>query len=140
MSEAAEMPVMPKVETKGGVVAYLSIEGALKAAEFYRRAFAAEDVFHYPPDDKGRTMHVHIHINGSSVMIGDFYEEYGHQRAAPAGFSLALMVSDVQAWFDRAVAAGCEPRMPPQEMFWGDTYAEVRDPFGVQWSMNQPRA
>lgn len=138
MSETDQLPPAPKVETKGGVVAYLALDGALKAAEFYGRAFAAEPVFHYPPDDQGRTMHAHIYINGSSVMLGDFYPEQGHAKQDPAGFTMQLMVDDAQAWFDRAVAAGCTGTTPVQKMFWGDTWGQVKDPWGVNWAFNQP--
>lgn len=140
MSETAEAPVMPKVETKGGVIAYLAIDGALKAAEFYAKAFAAEPAAMYPPDEQGRTMHVHLYINGSSVMLGDFYPEHGHAKEAPQAFTMQLIVDDIHAWFDRAVAAGCENVMPPQEMFWGDLWAQVKDPFGVTWAFDQPQA
>jgi len=65
------------VETKGGVVAYLMLDGAMKAAEFYKRAFGATIASAYPPDEKGRTMHVHLYINGSSVMLSDPFPEHG---------------------------------------------------------------
>lgn len=137
MSETVETPVIPHVETKGGVVAYLNVEGALKAAAFYEKAFGATLATQYPPDEQGRTMHVHLYINGSSVMLGDFYPEHGFAPVAPAAFNLTLIVNDIETWFQRAVDAGCEARMAPQKMFWGDTYGEVKDPFGVSWSMNQ---
>jgi PhnB protein len=137
MSEVAEAPAMPQVETKSGVVAYLAIDGALKAAELYKKAFGAELAFAHPADEQGRTMHVHLYINGASVMLGDFYPEHGHAKAAPAAFTMQLIVDDCQAWFDRAVAAGCEVLTPPQKMFWGDTWGQVLDPFGVTWAFNQ---
>ena len=59
-------------------------------------------------------------------------------KVAPQGFTMQLIVDDAQGWFDRAVAAGCEGLMPPQKMFWGDTWGQVRDPFGVVWAFNQP--
>lgn len=139
MSEAPAA-VIPKVEVKGGVVPYLSLEGALKAAAFYEKAFGAEIATMHPPDEKGRTMHVHLYINGSSVMLSDFYEEHGYAPEKPQAFNLNLQVGDIQAWWDRAVNAGCTGSMPPQKMFWGDTYAQCVDPFGVTWSMNQPDA
>jgi uncharacterized glyoxalase superfamily protein PhnB len=135
MSETMEMPV---VETKGGLVAYLNVDGAVAAAEFYGKAFGAETAFIIPPDDKGRTMHAHVYINGSSVMLSDFYPEHGHNKVEPQGFNLTLMVDDAQAWQDRAAAAGCEITTPVQKMFWGDIWGEVRDPYGVQWAFNQP--
>lgn len=50
-----------------------------------------------------------------------------------------LPVGDADGWHDRAVAAGCASVLPPQDMFWGDRYAQVRDPFGVLWAFNQAR-
>jgi uncharacterized glyoxalase superfamily protein PhnB len=140
MSETLEAPAMPQVETKGGVVAYLGIDGALKAAELYKTALAADVVFAHPADDQGRTMHVHLHINGSSVMLGDFYPEQGHGVQTPAAFTMQLMVDDAQAWFDRAVAAGFTGTVPVQKMFWGDIWGQAKDPFGVIWAFNQPGA
>lgn len=137
MSETLETRPVPQVETKGGVVAYLAVDGAVKAAELYQKAFAATVAAQHPVDEKGRTMHIHLYLNGSSVMLGDFYEEHGHGKVAPAAFSMQLIVDDAQAWFDCAVAAGCEGIMPPQKMFWGDIWGQVRDPFGVTWAFNQ---
>ena len=70
-------------------------------------------------------------------MLGDFYEEHGFAVVAPAAFNLMLPVTDIQAWYQRAIDAGCTSQTPPQKMFWGDTYAQVVDPFGVTWSMNE---
>jgi uncharacterized glyoxalase superfamily protein PhnB len=70
MTDAADQTQsqQPRVPVRGGVVAYLTVDGAVKAAEFYKRAFGAEQAFMYPVDEKGRTMHIHLYINGSSVM------------------------------------------------------------------------
>jgi PhnB protein len=68
-ADAPAVPAMPP--TLGGVIPYLTVDGALKASAFYQEAFDAREVFAYPPDDKGRTMHVHLYLNGSSVMLGD---------------------------------------------------------------------
>lgn len=122
---------------KGGVVAYLQVDGAMKAAEFYKRAFGAEIATAHPPDDKGRTMHVHLYINGSSVMLGDPYPEHGCALEKPQGFNLTLMVDDIDTAFRRAIDAGAETVLPVQDMFWGDRYGQLRDPFGVMWAMNQ---
>jgi PhnB protein len=128
----------PRPEIKGGAIAYLSLDGALKAVDFYKNAFAAEVAMVMPPDEKGRTMHAHLYINGSSVMLSDFYPEHGHSVVAPAGFSVMLRVDDADAWYDRAVAAGCTSLMKPENMFWGDRYGQVKDPFGVIWAVNGP--
>jgi PhnB protein len=125
-------------EVRGGLVAYLQVDGATKASDFYQRAFGATEVARVPVDDKGRTMHVHLYVNGSSLMLSDAYPEYGHALQAPQAFNLTLQVTDIDAWWSRAVAAGAEVVMPVQEMFWGARYGQLRDPFGVLWSMNQP--
>jgi PhnB protein len=110
----------------------------MKAAEFYRRAFGAEIMVAHPADDKGRTMHIHLHVNGSSVMMSDFYPEHGHPPKSPQGFNLTLQVDDIDTWWKRAVAAGAEIVMPVADMFWGARYGQLRDPFGVLWALNQP--
>ena len=134
----AEHQNPPPNTIRGGVIAYLSLEGAIKAGDFYKKAFAAEEVLVQPPDDKGRSMHVHLYINGSSVMMSDPYPEHGHPYVPAAGFSLMLPVKDVDAWWQRAVDAGCTPTMKPENMFWGDRYGQVVDPFGVVWAFNGP--
>lgn len=93
-------------QVKGGVVPYLTVGGGAKAAEFYTKAFGAEIATVTPPDDKGRTMHAHVYINGGSVMMSDAYPEHGHPLKEPAGFNVTLPVSDVDFWYARAIAAG----------------------------------
>jgi uncharacterized glyoxalase superfamily protein PhnB len=132
------VPVMnPAV--KGGVVPYLTVDGAMKAADFYQRAFGAELTAAQPVDDKGRTMHVHLYLNGSSLMLSDAYPEHGHPLTPPQAFNLTLQVDDIHAWYKRAVDAGVTSVQPVSEMFWGDLYAQLRDPFGILWAMNQPK-
>ena len=126
------------VQIKGGAIAYLSIDGALKAVEFYKEAFGAEVAMVIPPDEQGRTMHAHIYINSSSVMLGDFYPEHGYAPVPAQGFNVFLPVADVDAWWKRAVNAGATVVVPLADMFWGDRYGQLRDPFGVTWAMGAP--
>jgi len=135
MSETASV-----APTKGGVIAYLMVDGAMKAAEFYQRAFGAEIAAAHPVDAKGRTMHVHLYINGSSLMLGDPYPEHGAALKEPAAFSLVLPVRDIDAWWKRATDAGATVVMPIADMFWGDRYGQLRDPFGVIWGLDQPKS
>lgn len=132
MSESAKAPV------KGGAIVYLSIDGAMKAAEFYQRAFAGTLAALLPPDEQGRTMHAHLYINDASVMLGDFFPEHGYPPVPPAAFNITLAVDDTDAWYERAVAAGCTPKVPVSDMFWGDRYGQVQDPFGIVWAINGP--
>ncbi|WP_188611500.1 VOC family protein [Chelatococcus reniformis] len=125
-------------QVRGGVAPYLCVEGADKAASFYKKAFGAEEAFRQPLDEQGRTMHIHLYVNGGSVMLSDPYPDHGHPFKEHQGYSLHLQVDDIDAWFARAVEAGAEVVLPVQLMFWGDRYGQVRDPFGVMWAMGAP--
>src|SRR5262249_56223635 len=81
-------------EVLGGVAPYLFLSGATKAADFYKRAFGAKEVYRHPVDDKGRTMHIHLVINGGSVMLSDFYPEHGFAEKPPQAFNLHIHVAD----------------------------------------------
>ena len=128
-----QMPPLPPVS--GGIVPYLNPRNANQAADFYIKAFAAEDLYRIPPDAQGRTMHIHLRINGNSLMLSDAYPEYGHDLETPGAFMLHLQVDDVDVWFDRAVAAGCDVLSPVQLMFWGDRYGQLKDQYGFCWSI-----
>lgn len=136
MTEQTNAQPAPKV--LGGLTPYITVDGATKAAEFYTKAFGAEQVFAYPPDEQGRTMHVHLYINGSTLMLSDGFAEHGHPALKPQGYTLQLHLDDkdIDRWWQRAVDAGCEITTPLQVMFWGDRWGAVRDPFGVDWAMN----
>jgi len=129
---------MPMPEVLGGIVAYLNVEGAVKASEFYAKAFGAKEVARHPVDDKGRTMHIHMHLNGASLMLGDPFPEHGYAHKPAQAFDLLLNVEDVDAAWERAVKAGAEVAMPLQVMFWGARYGQLRDPFGISWVFNAP--
>jgi uncharacterized glyoxalase superfamily protein PhnB len=133
---AAERPgAKAQPAVLGGVVPYLSVEGAVRAAELYARAFGAVEVARQPVDAEGRTMHLHMYLDGGSLMLSDFYPEYGHPPKPVQGVTLHLFPEDIDAAFARAVEAGCEVLQPVQTMFWGDRYGQTRDPFGVTWAM-----
>ena len=122
----------------GGVTPYLMVSDAGGAADFYKKAFGAEERVRHPADDGERFLHIHLHVNGSSVMLSDPFPEYGHVGQTPAAFTLHLQVDDADAWFERAVAAGAAVAMPIGDQFWGDRYGQVRDPYGVIWSIGAP--
>ncbi len=130
-----DIPKMAPV--KGGVVTYINVDGVVKAIEFYQKAFGAELAAMMPPDDSGRTMHAHIYVNGTSIMLSDFYPEHGMPKLAPQGYTLTIMSQDIDAEFKRAVDAGAKPVTEPQDMFWGDRFGALKDPWGVAWALNQ---
>lgn len=131
-SSSQEAPVL------GGLTPYLNVDGALKASEFYQKAFGAKQIFHYPADEQGRTMHVHLHVNGSSLMLGDAFPEHGHPLEKASGYTLQLHypIGEIDAAWKRAIDAGCTVAVPLDDVFWGDRWGLMRDPFGVAWGMN----
>ncbi len=128
----------PERAVIGGVTPHISVSDAAAAAEFYKRAFGAEEAARIATPDGKRLMHCHLIINGGSLMMADFFPDHGYPFQPPQAFNLHLQVDDAQAWCDRAAAAGAEVTMPVQVMFWGDRYGQVKDPFGVAWAFGSP--
>ena len=124
---------------QGGVVPHLALDGAGEASAFYQRAFGATELFRMPAPDGKRLMHCHLKINGGSLMICDCFPEHGGSAWQPSkSYTLHLQVDHVETWFSRAVEAGCTVSMAPADMFWGDRYGQVTDPFGVKWALASP--
>jgi PhnB protein len=128
-------PKAGDIEVLGGVTPYLQLDNANEAAAFYVRAFDAMEMGRAPPDEKGRTMHIHLYLNGGSIMLCDPFPEHGDPSVKPQGYTLHLQVDDVDPVWKRAVHAGTEVVVPVQRMFWGHRYGVVRDPYGVMWSI-----
>jgi PhnB protein len=126
-----------------GLTPHLAIRDgrAAEAIDFYKAAFGAEEQLRMPADDGKRLMHAHLLLNGGSLMLADDFPEYsGAAAGAPQGITLHLQVTDADAAFNRAVEAGAEVKMPLADMFWGDRYGQVQDPFGHRWSIGAPLA
>ena len=121
-----------------GVTAHLTIADrrASEAIGWYVQAFAAEERMRVPHADGERVMHAHLIVNGGSLLLADdFPEHYGRATAAPAAVTMHLQVDDADRWFARAVDTGASVLSPIDDMFWGDRYGEVTDPFGHSWSI-----
>jgi uncharacterized glyoxalase superfamily protein PhnB len=117
---------------------HMVVRGAKKAIDFYKKAFGAEGVVCMPGPDGESVMHGEIKIGNSTVMIHDEFPGPGPK--APDSLNgtsvkMHLYVEDVDALFKRAVAAGATPTMPVADMFWGDRYGMVTDPFGHHWGI-----
>jgi PhnB protein len=115
---------------------HLVCAGAADAIEFYKRAFGAKEMARLAGPD-GRLMHGCIRIGGSTVLLVDEYKEWGMQSPLTLGgtpVTVHLYVPDVDAFVARAVEAGATVTMPVQDMFWGDRYGVMKDPFGHSWS------
>src|SRR5690606_33466126 len=103
-----------------GVIPYLTVDGAEGAVAFYGRAFGAVQHGESVKDEQGRVMHVTLEVNGGAVMLNDLFPEYGGKKAdgAPGPIVLQLVTLDGQAWWDRALAAGCEIDVPFELAPW----------------------
>lgn len=119
---------------------HLVCAGAAKAIDFYKAAFDAVELVRLPDPD-GKLMHGSVSINGSSVMLVDEYADHGMLSPKSLGgtpVTIHLIVADVDAVAAQAVAAGATQIMAPADMFWGDRYGVVEDPFGHRWSIATP--
>jgi len=116
---------------------HLYVEGAAEYIDFLARAFAGVEISRSPAPS-GKLMHAQVRIGDSMLMFSDdFSAEFGMPPLAKGRmpFLMHLYVPDVDAAWERAVAAGCEVTMPLSDQFWGDRYGHVRDPFGVLWAL-----
>lgn len=137
--EAVKQHGTPTMEQMNGVIPYVAVDGAEKAADFYIKAFGAVEAGpRMSGEDSKKIMHIHLIINGGSLMLCDPFPEYGQELQPSHSYTMTLVVADGQAWWDRAVAAGCTIKMPFALAPWGDHYGGLLDPFGVNWGINQP--
>lgn len=116
---------------------HIVCEGASDAIAFYRKAFNAEELTRLPAPG-GKVMHAAIRIGDSVVMLMDDFREWGSlgpKALKGSPVTLHLYVQDVDAAIKQAVAAGAQVTMPAADMFWGDRYGQVVDPFGHRWSI-----
>ncbi len=125
-----------------GVIPYLAIAGARAAIAFYETAFGARVFGEVTPMPGGtRVANVSLVINGGVLMLSDQFPEQGQPAAKGGqGFTMTLVVTDGDLWWSRAVSAGCEVTTPFEKQFWGDRYGQLRDPFGIDWALNEPSA
>jgi PhnB protein len=136
---------MPEAKRPTPVTPYLTVRGGQDAIEFYKKAFGARTARLMMAEDKQRVMHASLTINGGMVMLSDAFDEYGDAggtkpptEVGGASVTVHLDTDNVDRAWKKAVDAGAEILMPLADMFWGDRYGVVRDPFGHVWSMAAP--
>ncbi|MEO7995279.1 MAG: VOC family protein [bacterium] len=123
------------------VTPHLVIAGAAAAIDFYKTAFGAEELFRSYTPDGAKIMHATIRIGDSNIMlVDDMPEMSGGKSMSPQALGgspimLSLYVADCDAATARAEAAGATITMPPADMFWGDRFAMLTDPFGHLWTI-----
>ncbi len=129
--------VKPIPEGMHSVTPHLVCAGAADAIAFYTRAFGAVESARIPGPD-GKLIHGAVRIGDSTVMLVDEMPEWnalGPKALKGTAVTIHLYVEDVDAIAARAVAAGAKVVMPVADMFWGDRYGVLEDPFGHRWSI-----
>lgn len=121
------------------ITPHLLVKDAAKAIEFYKKAFGAEECARITTPD-GRIMHANLKIGNAHFFLADERPNGGNRWLSPQSLNgtnstIHLSVPDVDKTFEVAIAAGAQVEMPPQDMFWGDRYARIVDPFGQPWSI-----
>jgi uncharacterized glyoxalase superfamily protein PhnB len=115
----------------------MTVRNAERAVEFYKQASGAvEKGVMKGPD--GKVMHAELRIGDSLFMLADEFPQFGSlspQTIGGTGTGLHIYVEDVDSAFDRAIKAGATVEMPVSEMFWGDRFGKLVDPFGHKWSI-----
>jgi PhnB protein len=127
----------PVPEGMRSVTPHLICAGAADAIEFYKKAFGAVELARLP-GPQGKLMHAMIRIGDSAVMLVDEMPQWGalgpkSLKGSPV--TIHLYVENVDATVEHAVRAGAKVTMPVDDMFWGDRYGKLEDPFGHHWSV-----
>ena len=134
MSKPAVKPIPDGMHS---LTPHLVCAGAADAIRFYEKAFNAVEVMRLPGPN-GRLMHASVRIGDSMLMLVDEMPEWGalgpkSLKGSPV--TIHLCVDNVDATVAQAVAAGAKATMPVADMFWGDRYGQLEDPFGHHWSV-----
>lgn len=116
---------------------HLVVPDGAAAIEFYKKAFDAHELARLMTPDGKAVMHGQLQIGNSMLMLGGEMPPHCLAPINRGGTSVTLHVytADADAAFDRAVKAGCTVVMPVSDMFWGDRYGVVQDPYGHQWAI-----
>jgi PhnB protein len=128
--------VQPKPDGYHSVTPYLIVDDAAEAIRWYEEALGASEVMRLPMGDK--IGHAEIMIGDSHVMLSDEWPDYGKlgpKKRGGATAGMMIYLDDVDAAFDRAVAAGGKIEQPVQDQFYGDRSGSFTDPFGHSWTV-----
>jgi PhnB protein len=129
--------VRPIPEGMHSLTPHLVCDGAAKAIEFYKAAFGAVETMRLPGPG-GRLMHAALRIGDSALMLVDAFPEMGAvgpKTLKGSPVTIHLFVPNVDATMAQAAKAGAKITMPAADMFWGDRYGQLEDPFGHRWSV-----
>jgi len=111
--------------------------GAIDAIEFYKKAFNAVELRRLIGPD-GSLVHAAVRIGNSMLMLAEENPKWGSlgpKALKGSPVTIHLNVEDVDATVAQAESAGAKIVMPVADMFWGDRYGQLEDPFGHRWSI-----
>ncbi|CAN5788174.1 Dot/Icm type IV secretion system effector PhnB [soil metagenome] len=117
--------------------AYLCVENAARAIEFYMNAFGAQEKFRLT-EPSGRIGHAELDFGGTTMMLSDEFPEYGVRGPHALGgtaVTIHIHVDNADEVIRRAVEAGAEIEREPQDAFYGERSGSIRDPFGHRWNI-----
>jgi PhnB protein len=123
------MAVNPIPEGYHTVTPGLNVKGCDKLIDFLVAAFGAEERMRMQAPGGGPIMHAEVKIGDSIIMVSEATED------GPTSTGMMLYVTDCDAAYKRATEAGATSMMPPTDMFWGDRFARLKDPWGNRWGM-----
>jgi len=115
----------------------LTVNDAARALDFYKRAFGAQEVMRMDAPG-GKIGHAEIKIGDSIIMLADEMPGAGSRSPQAVGGTtggIFLYVENADTVFNQAVSAGAKVDSPLADMFWGDRYGRLKDPFGHSWSV-----
>ena len=130
-------PVKPVPNGFHTVTPHLCIKDAAAAIDFYKKAFSADELTRLEGPG-GSVMHSELAIGDSIIMVNEEFPDMGSLGPAAIGgtpVTIHLYVDDADAWFARATEAGAQTLMPLTDMFWGDRYGMIADPYGHRWGI-----
>ncbi len=122
------------------VTPYLVVSNAAEMIDFYKKVFGAVETMRLKQPD-GRIGHAELKIHGASIMLADEFPEMGHLSPKSVGgarspVSIHLYVENADEVYKRALAAGASSLREPEDQFYGERTAQVRDPSGHCWDLS----
>ncbi len=121
---------------------HLIVNDARSAIDFYTKAFGAAERYRMPCPKTGKVLHADLDVGGATIFLCDAFPDMGSEPPTEPGKSpvpLHLVVDDVDVWMARAAEAGATVLMPATDMFWGDRFGKLVDPYNHTWTIATPK-
>jgi PhnB protein len=131
------MAVKPIPKGYQTITPYLVVDDARGAIEFYKRAFGAKERVLMPMPG-GKVGHAELEIGDSLIMLSDPFEQARTKTPKTIGATtvgIFIYSEDVDETYKQALDAGATSTSEPEDMFWGDRFARVTDPYGHSWQL-----